>query len=221
VRYRRILDLIQKRGDPRIVDAFVEATDIDRNLLKDGKRLDLELDKIAGYLQKRYPDLKDFTIDMQKDPEHEAQRVVYKTTSNNVPRRTVLDIEFLNSADFGELRKLAREFSELGAGPHLVTAAEKSGEESFTFDDLDKMKDFVMKRGQQGQDIQRYKGLGEMNPHQLWETTMDPEKRTLRKVTVEDAVEADQIFTVLMGDQVEPRRQFIEDNALTVKNLDI
>jgi DNA gyrase subunit B len=221
VRYRKILDLIQKRGDPRIVDAFVEATDINRELLKDGKRLDLELDKIAGYLSKRYPDLKDFTIDMEKDPEHEAQRVVYKTASNNVPRRTVLDVEFLNSADFGELRKLAREFSELGAGPYQVAAKEKTGEESFDFEDLEKVKDFVLKRGQQGQDIQRYKGLGEMNPHQLWETTMDPEKRTLRKVTVEDAVEADQIFTVLMGDQVEPRRQFIEDNALTVKNLDI
>ncbi|HSA60338.1 MAG TPA: DNA topoisomerase (ATP-hydrolyzing) subunit B [bacterium] len=221
VRYRRILDLIQKRGDPRIVDAFVEAADIDRTLLKDGKRLDLELDRIANYLTKHSPDLKDFDIEMEKDPEHEAQRVVYKTMFNNVPRRTVLDIEFLNSADFGELRKLAREFRELGSGPFQATAGTKAEVESFEFDDLEKVKDFVMKRGQQGQDIQRYKGLGEMNPHQLWDTTMDPEKRTLRKVTVEDAVEADQIFTVLMGDQVEPRRQFIEDNALTVKNLDI
>jgi DNA gyrase subunit B len=217
VRYRKILDLIQKRGDPRIVDAFVEATDIDRTLLKDGKRLDLELDKIANYLRKHYEDLKDFEIDMEKDPEHEAQRIVYRTVFNNVPRRTVLDIEFLNSADFGELRKLAREFSELGTGPFKVIA----GEETQDFNDLEKVKDFVLRRGQQGQDIQRYKGLGEMNPHQLWDTTMDPERRTLRKVTVEDAVEADQIFTVLMGDQVEPRRQFIEDNALTVKNLDI
>jgi DNA gyrase subunit B len=90
-----------------------------------------------------------------------------------------------------------------------------------TLDDLDAFVEFLIAAGKKGVAVNRYKGLGEMNPETLWATTMDPEVRTLLQVRAEDHAEADQMFTTLMGDQVEPRRKFIEDNALDVRNLDV
>jgi len=102
----------------------------------------------------------------------------------------------------------------------MVLTEENEGE-SHSLQTWIELLDFMVKFGKKGMYIQRYKGLGEMNPEQLWETTLDPNVRTLKKVKVEDIVESDGIFTILMGDQVEPRRNFIEENALRVKNLDV
>jgi DNA gyrase subunit B len=95
------------------------------------------------------------------------------------------------------------------------------GDREVTIESKRGVLEYLSEQGKKGLSIQRYKGLGEMNPEQLWQTTMNPESRTLLQVSVEDALEADTIFTILMGDKVEPRRDFIQSNALEVRELDI
>ncbi|MFH1831098.1 MAG: DNA topoisomerase (ATP-hydrolyzing) subunit B [Pseudomonadota bacterium] len=218
MRYGSILDLMKIRRDPRIVDAVVMTESLNHKILTGTqKQLDEALDAVAGYLNKRYPNMGDFNLDITEDVEHDSRRIVYTSTLSGFERNTTIDTDFLHSPELEELRALSREFAKLGKPPYSI----EHDSETQKVETLQGIKEFIFAEGKKGQDIQRYKGLGEMNPHQLWETTLDPERRTLLRVQIDDAVEADNIFSVLMGDQVEPRRDFIEKNALNVRNLDI
>jgi DNA gyrase subunit B len=134
------------------------------------------------------------------------------------PHPAVFSPDLLKSPDYAQLLEAHAEIAALDKGPTSVM--DGSGKET-EVKTLEGLLEIVMAQAKDGATLQRYKGLGEMNPEQLWETTMNPETRTLLKVTMEDAVGADEIFTVLMGDAVEPRRDFIEKNALDVINLDV
>ena len=138
--------------------------------------------------------------------------------SDGVTHHETIDSEFLNSPELGELLAIRKEVDGRGAPPYVLRRKGEVVAEPKRIVDL---VESIGEVGRSGLSIQRYKGLGEMNPEQLWETTMDPERRALLKVRVADNVQADDIFSVLMGDNVEPRRDFITKHALDVRNLDI
>ncbi|MFQ5740886.1 MAG: DNA topoisomerase (ATP-hydrolyzing) subunit B [Acidobacteriota bacterium] len=147
------------------------------------------------------------------DEEHNLNEI--QVLGNHAP--LTINYELLSSGEIRHLGDLYRQVLDFHHLPLVVRQKEKETR----IEDLRQLVDHLLSAGKKNLLIQRYKGLGEMNPQQLWDTTMDPEKRTLLKVNIEDAVETDAIFTILMGDQVEPRRNFIETNALNVKNLDV
>ena len=158
-----------------------------------------------------------FTVEvMPASPEgHYVPRVTI--TQHGVGHDIILNIELVLSKDYKEMVQLGRQLHDLVEEGAII----KRGDKSLAIDSFDQALQWLMEEAKRGQTIQRYKGLGEMNPSQLWETTMDPAVRRMLQVKIEDAVAADEIFTTLMGDVVEPRRAFIEDNALSAGNIDI
>ena len=190
---------------------------VDTDFLKNKEELEERINSISAFFDERFNHVKLVNATLVDDEEHNTHRVICQIDDQGDMMRSVIDTELLKSPEMKAIREVSGSLGELGkesfALTHNGTEAKIRG--------IDELIEYVLKEGRKGMYIQRYKGLGEMNPDQLWETTMDPAARTLLQVTVEDAVEAEHTFSTLMGDQVEPRRQFIEDNALNVQNLDV
>jgi DNA gyrase subunit B len=147
-----------------------------------------------------------------------AKRMVSISTSSlgiNIGRKLIF------SNDFQKCLELAKRALDQGREPFKVFYKDDRSREAGVFLSRQDLIDFLFDDAKKGISLQRYKGLGDMNPDQLWETTMDPEKRTLVKVAIGDDLESDDVFRLLMGDEVEPRREFIQSNALEVSQLDV
>ncbi len=154
---------------------------------------------------------------IERDPTSDGWRLRLQKIVHGNKVETVIDQAFLDSGDYAQIVKSAQTLS----GLIQADAQVRRGDTTRSIRSFKEGLDWLLAEAKGAMAIQRYKGLGEMNPEQLWETTMDPTKRILLKVQIEDAISAGEIFSTLMGDEVEPRRQFIETNALGVTNLDV
>ncbi|HTV77820.1 MAG TPA: DNA gyrase subunit B [Steroidobacteraceae bacterium] len=219
-KYTEVQAIIKRwsqRYDDRLLDQLiylpeVQASDFDRiDWLRDWAR---ELDQRLNVLN---DGTRSFRIQVRPASDTHSTRIVIEKTQHGTTTHKILPREFFESAEYQRIADLARTLAGfIGEGAYVTRDGDRHDVGSFK----DAMK-WLFDQARRKQTIQRYKGLGEMNPEQLWDTTINPETRRLMQVRIEDALAADDIFTTLMGDQVEPRREFIEKNALSVTNLDI
>jgi len=218
MRLDKVLAVIERKGRNRwIAHALARQEGFEAAVLANETALGAAVAAAERYLRVAAPELLPLSYDLEQDREHACFRLVVHAKANGQSSQTVVDRELLASAEYDEAHRLARELAAAGDPPFTLEAA---GQQE-SVPSLQHALERLMAEARKGLEIQRYKGLGEMNPAQLWETTMDPASRTLLQVKIEDAVEADIIFSTLMGDEVEPRRKFIEENALNVRNLDV
>ena len=172
-------------------------------------------DKLLKTLEKHKLSGVFYRSEIKQDEDKKLSLVIIKTL-HGLDHEYVLDNIFLSSTDYSHLSALGNKLDSLLSEDAYI----ERGEKQSLVGSFDQVVDWLFNEAKKGQNIQRYKGLGEMNPDQLWDTTMNPETRRMLQVCIEDAVSADEVFTTLMGDQVEPRREFIEANALTATNID-
>ncbi len=213
--YSDLLESIKRKGYLEEVVNF---------LLREGiKEKDFFIEKEAVELLTKGLQKEKIDFEIVQDEEHGGYGIEW--FDKRVGTKRKINWDLISMAEYQELLELYQNIGDIYNPPFKVileTRGERSeSKEERIFDDIGTLIEYITSEGKEGINLQRYKGLGEMNPDQLWATTMNPETRTLLQVRIEDVVEADDIFTVLMGDQVEPRREFIQTHALEVRNLDI
>ncbi len=219
---QKMLDALHPGSVERaIISAFASMPGFSKESLTDRPKLEQQAAQALAWLEPRYENLKNLKATFETDREHGTTSIIIAGTKHDERFSVRIGFPIVASEDFVQLQSILSRGELLGAPPYVLKGEEgKKNFERMAMTVFD-IRDQVIERGRQGLTITRFKGLGEMNPEQLWETTLDPKHRSMLQVRVEDVIEADTLFTLLMGDAVEPRREFIEENALKVRNLDI
>jgi len=208
IQKKNYISYLGKKNTPfSLIEVLIKENIADLEALQDKKNIK-KLQALIG--------AKGFQTDLVHDEEYEAYEIIASFQINGVSSQTRINLDLINSIEYKNLFKIIKELEDYQPPYQVFNTTE-----SVSIDNENKLLEYLFEKGKKGVSIQRYKGLGEMTPEQLWETTMNPEKRSLLKVSIQDAVEADKVFSVLMGEEVDRRKEFIEENALLAQNLDI
>ncbi|HNT01553.1 MAG TPA: DNA gyrase subunit B, partial [Candidatus Saccharicenans sp.] len=205
---KNYLNYLEKKNIPSsLIDLLINENISELEALRDKKNMK----RLQGMI-----DALGFKTELIQDDEYDTYEIMASYQVNGMASRTRINFDLINSIEYKNLFRIVKELEEFKPPYEVINSTE-----SFTIENESKLLDYLFEKGKKGVSIQRYKGLGEMTAQQLWETTMDPERRSLLKVSIQDAVEADKVFSILMGEEVERRKRFIEENALLAQNLDI
>jgi DNA gyrase subunit B len=215
--YQGIAARLSTRFDRNVIQSFLALPRFDVDMLLELEKSNEWIDRLQQYLNDRIGPGERFSVRRADYGEIGYPGLVFTYQRHGIPETTYLPSDFFQGADYARIITIGEKLSGLLEKGAYVRRAEKRKPIATFGEGLD----WLVEEARRGYHIQRYKGLGEMNPDQLWETTMNAETRRLLRVTIEDAIAADEIFTTLMGDQVEPRREFIERYALEAENIDI
>jgi DNA gyrase subunit B len=215
--YGKALERIDKRRDAAVIDAAIRVVGLDKTMLRSEAAMQEAGRVIQRHLGEHRRDRLPFAYSVEEDSEHGGFRLTCTSRYSGAVRATVLDYENTVTPEYSELKGTMDLLRKISQPPYVL----EMGAQKLSAENIEDIAARVVGEAKRGQQIQRYKGLGEMNPEQLWDTTMNPDTRTLVQVRIEDAFEADQMFDILMGDQVDPRREFIEKYALEASNLDL